>query len=199
MAVADAFKARYGMTAKEYRSAHGTGPLISALDQKYAKTAYNALEAYRANQRQRAAARRAGLPQPAMPTAASEVPALPSPAGQQEGLLEAGRSALTSVPTPLLYAGAGLIGAGAVAGTIAALAGSRPRKRKSSKSSKRKGGTSSSRRSSAKLGSAKRRNRRGGAVKDKYRGSPVYRTKKGQPYIILQGGPRKGMAKFIRA
>lgn len=41
----------------------------------------------------------------------------------------------------------------------------------------------------------KDRNRRGGAVRDKYRGRKVYRTKRGQPYILKPNG----QARFIPA
>jgi len=48
---------------------------------------------------------------------------------------------------------------------------------------------------SSKRRSSKSRNRRGGAVKDRYDGHKVLRTKRGQPYIILANGK----ARFVRA
>lgn len=110
---------------------------------------------------------------------------------------------LSGLPIPSWLPGAA-IGAGAVAvagGAVAAgMALSRRRKPKSSGKSKRKGGKSRSHRTGHSSGRGKPdRNRRGGAVKDKYRGSKVYRTKRGQPYIILGSGPMKGRARFIRA
>lgn len=41
----------------------------------------------------------------------------------------------------------------------------------------------------------KRRNKRGGAVKDRYKGKKVYRTKRGQPYVLMANGK----ARFVKA
>jgi len=98
----------------------------------------------------------------------------------------------------------------AVGATAAGLAGavgavvyaSTRRKAKGRKSSGRrpKFGTPAFRRKygkkakrNAKAGKA--RNKRGGAVRDRYKGHKVLRTKKGQPYIILASGK----ARFVRA
>lgn len=122
--------------------------------------------------------------------------ALPT-VSDQAGLLQQGKSFLAEVPTPAIYAAGAAAAVGLGVGAVALA--SRRRKKRSSRSSKRKAGTSKSRpgsrRSSTKRSSAKRRNRRGGAVKDRYKGRKVYRTKRGQPYILLASGK----ARFVRA
>lgn len=99
------------------------------------------------------------------------------------------------VPSWLVPAavGTGVVAAGVGVGALVA---SRRRKRKSSRKSKRKGGKSRSRLGKGGVRRGKKdRNRRGGAVRDKYKGRKVYRTKRGQPYILM----RNGKARFIRA
>lgn len=98
------------------------------------------------------------------------------------------------LPAAGVAAGAAAVVGAGVAGAVAL--SRRPRRKSSGKSSRK--GTKSRSRPGSRRGKPDR-NRRGGAVKDKYRGSKVYRTKRGQPYIILGSGPMKGRARFIRA
>lgn len=110
------------------------------------------------------------------------------------GALGGLKSAMSGIPTAAIY-GAGAVAAVGAGVGVAALVGSRRKKRKSSRRSKRGAGKSKSRRGSRGSRPRKTRNRRGGAVKDRYKGRKVYRTKRGQPYVLL----RNGQARFVRA
>lgn len=119
--------------------------------------------------------------------ATSQVVPVPSDLGAARSL-----AAGVDVPPWLLPTAAGVAGA-AVVGTGVAYAVSRSKR---SKRSKRKGGKSRSRPGKGGVVRGKKdRNRRGGAVRDRYKGRKVYRTKRGQPYILMANGK----ARFVRA
>jgi hypothetical protein len=107
------------------------------------------------------------------------------------------------ITTNPLAAGATVLGlAGATAATVAAVAVARKStsRRKPHRSSSGRGRKASHRRRSGSgraksRGPRKTRNRRGGAVKDRYKGRKVYRTKRGQPYILMANGK----ARFVKA
>lgn len=112
------------------------------------------------------------------------------------------RSELAGISTgQLIGAGAAVLGAGAI--TAGAIAYAKRRKRKSGKGRKKSPRRSSSgryrrgtsRARASRSGPRKTRNRRGGAVRDRYKGKKVYRTKRGQPYILKANG----QARFVRA
>lgn len=125
------------------------------------------------------------------------VPAADSGLAPGSSLLAAATG--VDVPSWLLPAAAGVAVGGAVAAGTA-FAVSRSRKRGSSSRSKKAAGKSRSRQGS-RVGKGgvvrgkRDRNRPGGAVKDRYRGRKVYRTKRGQPYILMANGK----ARFVRA
>lgn len=130
----------------------------------------------------------AGLAAAAVPVAVAADPS-------QTGGLQTLKQAIADNPLAATAAAVGTVGlVGAVAGGIAY---SRRRKRKS-KSGKRRRNSYRRRSVGARAGRGggrKTRNRRGGAVRDRYKGKRVYRTKRGQPYILL----RNGQARFVRA
>lgn len=125
--------------------------------------------------------------------------AVPSPGANLGNAAAAVKAQAAGMDVPSWVAPAAL-GAGGlvVAGGATALAVSayRKRKRKSSVTSSRKGSKSRSRPGKGGVVRGKKdRNRRGGAVRDRYRGRKVYRTKRGQPYILMANGK----ARFVRA
>lgn len=124
------------------------------------------------------------------------VPSLESVPGAEK--LQASGLDVPGWVLPTAAAVGGLVVGGTAVGLVAA---SRRPKRRSSGKSKRKASKSRSRQSRRRVGKGgvvrgkRDRNRPGGAVKDRYRGRKVYRTKRGQPYILMANGK----ARFVRA
>lgn len=103
---------------------------------------------------------------------------------------------LSQVPPGVVAAGGAALAAATIVGGVAAARAVSKRKKTSKKKrtsrpSSRRGATrGTTRRTSSRKRAAAKRNKRGGAVKGKYRGKKVYIAKNGTPYVYVNGRPR---------
>lgn len=115
------------------------------------------------------------------------------------GIVQKAQGALGSItPTQIAVGGgvvAGAIGAGVGGAALARRFGGKRKAKRKAKKSKAKRSRSSPKRSKSKGSKANaRRNKRGGAVKGRYKGRKVLIAKNGTPYVIMANGK----ARFIK-